>query len=38
MIKVMAASVPEREGAKQVFEKMKEEPENWTVKSFPCPL
>lgn len=29
MLKVMAASVPEREGAKQVFEKMKEEPEKY---------
>ena len=29
MIKVMAASVPERERAKKVFEKMKENPEKY---------
>jgi putative transposase len=29
MVKVMAASVPEREGAKKVFEKMKESPEKY---------
>jgi putative transposase len=29
MVKVMAASVPEREGAKKVFEKMKENPEKY---------